>query len=137
MIDTRFSISVQIMMTIAHHKDELVKSELLAKVLDTNPTFIRKIVARLVDAGLVTGFRGKGGGLQLARKASEISLKEIYIASTEEKKLINMHNKPIKKSCKVSCCIDEVLEEVVNGIESATWQYLSKKTLLDLLKKVS
>lgn len=136
MIDTRFSVSIQIMMTIASHSEELVKSEFLAKVLHTNPTFIRKIVSRLVDAELVTSFRGKGGGLQLAKRPSDISLKEIYVAATEEKKLINTHDKPIKKSCKVSCCIDEVLDEVVEGIESATSQYLAKKSLNDLLKKV-
>jgi Rrf2 family protein len=136
MIDTRFSVSIQIMMTIASHKDELVKSDLLAKVLDTNPTFIRKIVSRLVDADLVTSFRGKGGGLQLAKKPTDITLKDIYIASTEDKRLINTHTKPIKKSCKVSCCIDEVLEDVVTGMETATWLYLSKKSLNDLLKRI-
>lgn len=136
MIDTRFSVSIQIMMTVAHHKDELVTSELLANALDTNPTFVRKMVARLVEGGLLNSYRGKGGGIELARKANDISLKEIYLASTNEKKLINVHNKPVLKTCDVSCCIKSVLGDLVDGIENSTQAYLSKKTLNDLMKKV-
>jgi hypothetical protein len=33
MVDTRFSISVHVMMTLAYNKDELVNSEYLAGVL--------------------------------------------------------------------------------------------------------
>lgn len=136
MIDTRFSISIQIMMTIAHHKHELVTSELLANAMDTNPTFIRKMVARLVDAELLNSYRGKGGGIELAKRPADISLNDIYIASTCEKKLINVHDKPVKRSCDVSCCIKSVLGDLVDGIEYSTQNYLSKKTLHDLMKKV-
>ncbi len=136
MIDTRFSVSIQIMMTVAHHKDELVTSELLANALDTNPTFVRKMVSRLVEADLLNSYRGKGGGIELARKPNQISLNDIYIASTNEKKLINVHNKPIVKTCEVSCCIKSVLNNLVDGIETSTQSYLAKKTLHDLMKQV-
>jgi len=136
MIDTRFSVSIQIMMTAAHHKDELVTSDLLANALDTNPTFVRKMVSRLVEADLLKSYRGKGGGIELARRPNQISLNDIYIASTNEKKLINVHNKPVVKTCEVSCCIKSVLNNLVDGIESSTQSYLAKKTLHDLMKQV-
>lgn len=136
MIDTRFSVSIQIMMTVAHHKNEMVTSELLACALDTNPTFIRKIVSTLVEAGLLNSYRGKGGGIELAKKTGEISLSDIYLAATHDKKLINVHNKPVIKTCDVSCCIKTVLNDLVEGIEKSTQTYLSKKTLQDLMKKV-
>lgn len=136
MIDTRFSVSVQIMMTVAYHPDELVTSELLANALDTNPTFIRKIISRLVEGDLIKSYRGKGGGIKLAKKPSEISLKDIYLASTNEKRLVNVHSKPVYRACKVSCCIENVLEDIVCGIEHSTQTYLAKKNLSDLMKKV-
>lgn len=139
MIDTRFSVSIQIMMTIAHHhadKSEMVTSELLANALDTNPTFVRKMVSRLVDASLLNSYRGKGGGIELARKPNQISLNDIYIASTNEKKLINVHDKPVVKTCEVSCCIKSVLNDLVDGIETSTQSYLARKTLQDLMRKV-
>lgn len=136
MVDTRFSVSVQIMMTLALHSDELLNSEMLAKVLKTNATFVRKLVSNLVEAGLVESFRGKGGGIKIARTPSDINLSEIYAAATEQKKLISLHKKPTVKACAVSCCIENVMDEISTGIERSTETYLAKKTLSDLLKKV-
>lgn len=136
MVDTRFSISVHVMMTLAWHQDELVNSEFLAGVLKTNPTFVRKIVSRLVEADLVESFRGKGGGIRIARSPAEISLSEIYAAAVEEKCLLSTHKKPVVKSCPVSCCMDDVLQGIVDGIEDTTRDYLSRQKLSDLLRKV-
>ncbi len=136
MVDTRFSVSVQIMMTLAFHGDELQNSETLAKVLKTNPTFIRKLVSNLVEAKLVVSFRGKGGGIKLAKDPSEINLNDLYIASTGEKALISLHKKPTMKACPVSRCIDGVLDDIVSGIERSTQGFLANKTLSDLMKKV-
>lgn len=137
MVDTRFSLSVHVMMTLAYNKeDELVNSEYLAGVLKTNATFVRKIVSRLVEAELVESFRGKGGGIKIARSPSEISLSEIYSAAVEEKCLVSTHKKPVFKNCPVSCCMDEILDDIVDGIEDSTKNYLSRLHLSDLLKKV-
>ena len=138
MVDTRFSVSVQIMVTLAYHSaDEMMNSELLAKSLKTNATFIRKLVSNLVDAELVESFRGKGGGVKLAKDPTAISLKEIYLASTEAKTLISAHKKPISKACPVSCSFDDIFCDIVEGIEFSTQNYLAKKYLSDLLKKVN
>lgn len=136
MVDTRFSVSVQIMMTLAHHSDELMNSDGLAKVFKTNPTFIRKLVSNLVEAELIESFRGKGGGIRIAKPPQDISLKDIYLAATEHKRLISVHKKPVQKACLVSCCIEDVLNDIVCGIENTTQSYLAKKTLNDLMKKV-
>ncbi len=137
MVDTRFSLSVHVMMTLAYNKeDQLVNSEYLAGVLKTNATFVRKIVSRLVEAELVESFRGKGGGIKIARSPSEISLSEIYSAAVEEKCLVSTHKKPIFKNCPVSCSMDGILDDIVDGIEDSTKSYLSRLYLSDLLKKV-
>ena len=136
MVDTRFSLSVHVMMSLAYKKDELVNSEYLAGVLKTNPTFVRKIVSRLVEAGLVESFRGKGGGVRIAKAPSEITLSCIYAAAVEEKCLVSTHKKPVLKSCPVSCSMDGILGDIVEGIESSTKTYLSRMYLSDLLRKV-
>lgn len=137
MVDTRFSMSVQIMMSLAYHGEELMNSEQLAKSIKTNATFVRKLVSRLVEAGLVQSFRGKAGGIKLAKSPSDISLKDIYLASTCEKTLITCHKKPVNKNCPVSGCIEEVIGEIVDGIEETTKKYLLHKKLDQLMKKVS
>ena len=137
MVDTRFSVSIQIMVTLAYHSDELMNSETLAHALKTNATFIRKLISPLVEANLITSFRGKGGGMKLAKSPHQISLKDIYLASANEKTLVAAHKKPIYKNCPVSCSMDTIFCEIVNGIESSTQSYLAKKHLSDLLKRIS
>jgi Rrf2 family protein len=137
MVDTRFAVSVHIMVTLAYHQDELMNSQALAQALKTNATFIRKLVSKLVDAKLIESYRGKGGGIKLASKAAAISLADIYSACMEEKLLISTHNKPALKACKVSCSMNKILCSVVEGIEKSTKNYLAEIYLSDLVKKVS
>lgn len=137
MVDTRFSVSLQIMVTLAYNSDELVNSDYLAKILKTNPTFIRKLVSRLVEANLIESFRGKGGGIKIAQTPQTISLKDIYLASTNDKPLISSHKKPVLKSCPVSCSMDSIFCDIADGIESSTQSYLANKYLSDLVKKVA
>lgn len=136
MVDTRFSLSIHVMMTLAYQKDGLVNSEYIAGALKTNPTFVRKIVSKLVDAGLVESFRGKGGGIRIARAPAEITLDEIYAAAVDEKCLVSTHKKPVTKSCPVSCSMSDILGDIVEGIETSTKSYLSQMHLSDLLRKV-
>ena len=44
------------------------------------PAFVRRIVARLAGAGILRTARGAGGGIRLARPASEISLLDVVRA---------------------------------------------------------
>jgi Rrf2 family protein len=136
MIDTRFSITIQIMTSLAYGEGKLLSSEELALVLKTNPSFIRKLVAKLVEHDLVVAFRGKGGGIKLAKAPDKISLKEIYIASIDNKPFIFSHNKPIVKACPVSCSMAEIFCDIVKGMEDSTLHYLSKYYLSDLVDKI-
>ncbi len=136
MVDTRFSVSVHIMVSLAYHQDELVNSDFLAKMLKTNATFVRKIVSRLVDAKLIESYRGKNGGIKLGKPAADITLKEIYCAMMDEKCLLATHKKAPSKSCAVSCSMEDILGNIVDGIESSTKNYLAKITIHDLLKKI-
>jgi Rrf2 family protein len=52
----------------------------IARSGSTPVTFLRKIVAQLAAAGLVTSRRGVGGGISLARPAGEITLVDIIEA---------------------------------------------------------
>jgi Rrf2 family protein len=47
---------------------------------DVPVTFLRKLVTKLARAGMVTSFRGNGGGIALARPAQEITLLDIIEA---------------------------------------------------------
>lgn len=137
MVDTRFPVSVHIMVSLAYHRDELLDSAQLARVLKTNPTFVRKLLSRLVEAGLVTSVRGKGGGFRLTRDAASVTLRDVYLAATEGRALVRTPQKPAFKPCPVSCSMSDILDHLVEGIEDATCTYLARIRLSDLLAKVA
>lgn len=55
-------------------------SELIAQMLQTNPTVVRRTMSGLRDAGIVTSTKGHGGGWSLAQPLDQITLLGIYEA---------------------------------------------------------
>lgn len=138
MIDQRFSTAVHIMTVLAFQKCEngnLYTSELLAKSLRTNATVIRRVVARLVDAGLVKSYKGKSGGIQLGKCPGDISLRSIYEAVTE-KNLISSPDRKSLKACPVSCSMGALMGEVIEGVEMNSKKYLEGISLKDLSARI-
>lgn len=135
MLDQRFAASVHIMTLMAYHQDELLTSEYLAKSIRTNPTVVRRLLAKLVEAGLIESFKGKSGGVRMAKSAKDVSLKDIYKAVTN-KSLINCRDKEPQKLCAVSCAFKKIFGEVADGLENSSMVYLSKIKLADLTAKV-
>lgn len=52
----------------------------MGRHLDISAHFLTKIMQQLTAAGLVKSYRGPNGGLALARSASTISVRDIYVA---------------------------------------------------------
>lgn len=61
-------------------------SEQLLSSIRTNPTVVRRLLAKLVDAGLIESYKGKSGGVKLTKSPKEISLKDIYGAVCDKKR---------------------------------------------------
>lgn len=111
-------------------------SEELASGIRTNPTVIRRLISKLVEAGLLSSFKGKSGGVKLAKTPKEISLKDVYIAISE-KRLIATPDKDPNKNCVVSCSMKKLMCEVVDGMETNSMQYLQGIRLSDLTSRIS
>ncbi len=65
------------------HLDQMkgpATSELIAGMLQTNAAVVRRTMAGLRDAGIVTSTKGHGGGWSLSRPINEITLLDIYTA---------------------------------------------------------
>ena len=77
--DSRLSGVLHILLHMAEQA-EPVTSEVLAKVMKTNPVVVRRIMAGLRDGGYVRSDKGHGGGWRLARDLSQVTLRDIYIA---------------------------------------------------------
>lgn len=135
MLDTRFSVSIHILTALAFNREGKMNSEILAQSIRTNPTFVRRLMAKLTQAGLIESKRGKAGGVHLSRCPDEITLKEIYLA-TMDKPLLDRVEKSPEQHCPVSCAMGKIIDEVFEGVEDHAVDYLAKIKLSQLVGKV-
>lgn len=111
-------------------------SEALAESVGVNSVIIRNLLSDLKNAGLVHIARGIGGAF-LAKRASDISLLDIFSAlhsaGDPESRLFRFHANP-SQLCPLGKNIHHLLEGHFVGAQSALEQYLDSISLEALLK---
>ena len=108
-------------------------SEHLAECLRTNPVVIRRALADLRRAALVTSSRGHGGGWTLARPAGELTLQEVYAALG-----VRLFSPPQAESpdCGLEAGVNRALTGVYEEMEARLADRLQEITLADLMRDV-
>ena len=108
MIDLRFSTGRQMVLSVALADQDGFRctSRTLAEGLGTNPSFVRKLLIPLTREGMIVAAIGKGGGLHLGRVAAQITLRELYLAVMEDKRIL-VAREDIPTRCRISANINE------------------------------
>ena len=132
--NTHFSIAVHVLSALAYADGELMGSELLAKSVGTNPSFLRGLIGQLREAGLVETQMGKGGGTRLAREPAKISLRDIYRAIVTRPAL-KTHGCSDTAKCRVQAKMNQLLSDLNQRVEKAVESELERTTLADLLTR--
>lgn len=122
-------------MTALATKQEKLTSTYLADSLNTNPVVVRRILSELNKVGLLETEAGRSGGARLAKKASAISLYDVYAAVDEGDIFAYNPNDP-NKTCALSCKMKSVLTPVFNAASEALAEKLKKIKLSDLVREV-
>lgn len=125
-------MAIHVLSALAYHAGELVGSDDLAKSVGTNPSFLRGLIGKLKEAGLVETQMGKGGGTRLAREAGKITLKDIYLA-TESGPGLKTHECCATARCPVQAGMTTLLADINARVETAVQSELVKTTVADLL----
>jgi Rrf2 family protein len=132
--NSRFAMATHIMTALAV-RDEKLNSTYLADSLNTNPVVVRRILSELQKAGLLETEAGRTGGARLAKKASTISLYDVYSAVDDGDLFAYNPNDPNKK-CALSCKMKSVLTPVFDAASAALADKLKKIKLSDLVDDV-
>ncbi|MFM0016623.1 Rrf2 family transcriptional regulator [Paraburkholderia sediminicola] len=137
MNDLRFPTALQMVLSVAlADRDEFrCTSQMLADGLNTNPSFIRKLLIPLTREGMITTSVGKGGGLHLGRAAEEISLRDIYHAVTEQKRVF-LAREDLPPRCRISANINEFFGGVTDEAERAMLEVLSSRGVAQSLDEI-
>ena len=115
---------------MAKHPGKSYSVPEIASELGLAGPFLRRVLQKAVKAGLLTSFKGKGGGFTMKSKPSKINLIEIIKAFQPKPSLIDCITKGKPCMNTRTCPIrKEVLE-----IEKTVFDRLSRITVNDLLK---
>lgn len=121
---------MHILVHMTETREHALTSEQLATFIHTNPVVVRRTIAGLRDAGIVTSTRGHGGGWQLGRAPESISLAEISAALGET--LLPFGSEPESPGCLVEQAVIAALDDFRVEAERLLAEKLSGITLADL-----
>ena len=134
-MSTHFAVAVHVLVFIAEQGGSPVTSATIAGSVGTNPSFVRRVLARLGRAGLTAGQEGGGGGTVLARPAEAITLRDVSHAVDPTRELVPLHPSP-HPMCKIGRNIKGVLGATVQQVEETVDTQLDRTTIADLLADV-
>ncbi len=131
-VNTRFATGVHTLVLLAAEPDTLQTSNDIADKLNTNAVVIRRVLASLQKAELVSSQKGPSGGSRLSRPAKSITLRDIYRA-VENGAVFHAPSLSGSAALRVASTLDKVFSESQRALE----QELDKTTLAQLVKKLS
>ncbi len=114
--NSRLSGVLHVLLHMAEHKDR-VTSDDLARIMQTNPAVIRRIMAGLRERGYVRSERGHGGGWTIACDLASVTLFDIY-ESIGTPSLFAIANRNDAPECAVEQAVNAALNTSLNAAES-------------------
>ncbi len=133
--NSRFTVAIHILTLLAHDRDEPMTSEFIAGSVNTNAVVIRRLLASLRVAKLVTSQGGPGGGWLLAQSPQRIRLRDVYRA-VEGSTLFPMHSSTPNPRCPVGSTIQSALKNHYEEAQFSLEKDLERTTIADLLLEV-
>ena len=128
---TRLSDAVHILVFIHQSSSSTVSSSEIAVSIQTNPSYVRQIMAQLKAAGLISSSRGQATP-ELGKVTEKTSLLEIYKAVEKEKPLLHLdtHTNP---ECGVGVNIQLALADYYRQIQNDVENSMRNISLQDII----
>lgn len=117
-------------------KKTMLSSEQLASNVCTNPVRVRKVMAKLKKAGLITTREGKQGGYLFDGDAGSLDLKRVFEAVDEKIVSPSWRSGNQDMDCLVASGMAAVLDEVYCRLDILCRQTLSNITISDIEKNI-
>ncbi|WBT38227.1 Rrf2 family transcriptional regulator [Hyphomicrobium sp. DMF-1] len=108
-------------------------SEQLAKMMETNPVVVRRVMAGLREQGFVASAKGHGGGWTVVCDPAAVTLADIYKA-VGEPPLVALGHRSDNPQCLVEQAVNQALDTTFREVEALFQAKLASVTLADLSK---
>lgn len=122
-----FSMSVHSLALLSQNKEGFPSSYIAGSV-NTNAVFLRRVLKRLVEVGLIETKEGREGGYRLTRPPEHITLAEIYESLELDKALAPSPADP-NRSCPIGAGMTSVMEQISDEVHEAMIAKLKQYTV--------
>jgi len=133
--NSRFSIAVHVLTMLTETCEGRVKSDFIARSVNTNPVVIRRLLCSLQEANLVVSQVGATGGTCLSRPPEKILLSEIYQAVSHGE-IFSLHPKTPNQDCPVGKNIEAIMCRLQKEIDKTIEEKLAQYTLKNVIEMV-
>jgi Rrf2 family iron-sulfur cluster assembly transcriptional regulator len=117
-----------------HGGGERVEAKVISESENVPLRFLLKLLRKLVRAGIVKSFRGTGGGYQIAKPASEVTLRHV-IEAIEGPIYMNkclydegMCNLKRTQSCEIHAALESFQSKMLSQMDDITFEEILKKS---------
>lgn len=133
---SEFTIAVHALVFL-HHNGGTCSSESLARSISTNPARIRKIMAKLKNAGIIDTKEGNEGGYQYVDNPCELSLYKVAV--TLGFKFVSCGWKSGSKAdeCLIASGMADVMDDIYSELNNTCLEELKGVTICELDRAIS
>lgn len=130
-----FAIAVHALVYLNHKKEVLSSDELAANVC-TNPARVRKVMAKLKKAGLLSTKEGAEGGYYFSRNADEVNLD--LICEAVDAQVVSASWKSGNKGmkCLIASGMADIMDGIYDQLNLECKRKLSEITISDIDAKI-
>lgn len=134
---SRFSVALHVLAHLVNAEGPETSGQLAACV-GTNPVVVRRTMAGLREAGLVSAARGAGGGWALARDPAAVTLRDVQAALGERLlRGVDVAGPGGRGgACRIQRAVAGTLDDFLEDAEALLAERLGRITLADLAGRV-
>lgn len=133
-INNQFSVGVHIMTALGDRENEEITSAVVTASVGAHEALVRRVMSKLVKAGLVRASRGRNGHSSLAKPAHKITLLDIYKA-VDPPPVFSIHQYAEEKACRASCAHKDSLQGVLNDTQRDFENSLKRRLLSEMIDR--
>ncbi len=135
-MNSEFTIAVHSLVFLAYKTDHMATSDMIAHNVNTHPSRVRKVMSCMRKSGYIVTKEGLGGGYMLNCNPEEVSLAEIYRATSIGSMKPSWCSGKVDEACVVACNMAEVMDHIFCDAEQQLLIYLQQTKISDVLERV-
>lgn len=132
---SEFAIAVHALVYL-NHRQETVSSETLASNVCTNPARVRKVMAKLKKAGIITTKEGLEGGYHFEKDSSSVNLREICDALEVDFVSASWKSGDKDMKCMIASGMAAIMDDIYGDLDELCRKRLESITIATIEQKI-